>query len=203
MEKRITLSKEVVAILATSVTTNSTVERSDKDLFLLAFKEYKKTSKAQRGHITNLLNVEVGKLTKSTNVQNTLKRVFKLAFNYVDMKVIVKFDNLEYTNISNLVKLFKYVDKHLEDKSKELRATFAELYEDDMSPHRYNNVVASKIVELKEEYKLKEQEGEFVFTEALDTIKGMLTNMNEAQVLELLAVVQAKYDRVTEVQEVA
>jgi len=182
----IKLSKEVVSILATSVTNNSQVERSDKELFLLAYKEYKATAKGSRGHITNLLNIEVGKLTKSTNVQNTIKKVFKLAFNYVDMQVVCKFDNLEYSNIAGLVKLFKYVDKHVEDKATELRDSVKGLYEDDMSPHRYNNVVANKITELKEEYKLKEQEGEFVFQDVYNMVQASITKMTDEQLHKLI-----------------
>ena len=193
----IKLSKEIVATLATSVTNNSSVERSDKELFLSAYKEYKGTTKAQRGHITNLLNVEVTKLTKSINVQNTLKRVFKLAHNYIDMQIICKFDNLEYTNISKLVKLFKYVDKNITDKSTELREDIFKLYEPNMSPHRYNNIVADKITELKEQYKLKEVDGEYKvlsFNDMYHTIEKSLEAYDEAQVDKLMQLLQDRLD---------
>ena len=198
--KMIKLSDKLVQVLATSVTNNSSVELSDSKLFLLAYKEYKGTTKGQRGHITNLLNVEVTKLTKSANVQATLKKVFKLAADYVEMQVITKFDILEYSNIAGLVKLFKYVDKHVEDKSSELRESIKSLYEDNMSPHRYNNLVASKITELKEEYKLKEQEGEFVFVDVFNLVQSSVTKITQEQLHKMLELVER---HIVEEQEVA
>ena len=182
----IKLSNNIVACIATSVTNNSGVERSDKDLFLEAYKEYKGVSKKSRGQITKLLNEHTKVVTKSVNVQNTLKRVYKLAFNYLDMQIICKFDNLEYTNVSNLVKLFKYVDKHLEDKSKELREEVFSVYDSDMSPYRYNNAMSEKITALKEEYKLKEQEGEFVFIDMFNMVQQNITKMTNGQLLKLI-----------------
>lgn len=183
------LSNEIKQAITTSVTSNSTVERSDKELFLLAYKEYKAQPAKSRGHITSLMNKEVEVVTKSINVQNTLKRVFKLAFNYVDMQVVCKFDNLEYSNIANLVKLFKYVDKNVSDSSKTLREEVKALYKEDMSPYRYNNVVAEKITQLKEKYKLVDTEGEFVFKDFVNTFKGAMSRMTDEQLLEIEAMI--------------
>ncbi len=174
-----------------------TSELSDKELFLSAYNEYKAVSKKTRPAITGLLNKAVESSTPSTNVQGALKRVFKMAFNYVDMSVICKFDNLEYSNIAGLVKLFKYVDKHMEDKSSELRDIIKEVYESDMSPHRYNNAISSKITELKEEYKLKEQEDEFVFIDMYNMVEGNIGKMNNEQLLKLQELI------VSNLQEVA
>ena len=177
-----------ITVASISVVTNQkeTSELSDKELFLSAYSEYKAVSKKTRPAITGLLNKAVESSTPSINVQGALKRVFKIAYNYVDMSVICKFDNLEYSNIAGLVKLFKYVDKHMEDKSSELRGIIKEVYESDMSPHRYNNAISSKITELKEEYKLKEQEDEFVFIDLYNMVQNSISKMTNEQLSKLI-----------------
>lgn len=180
----------MVASIATSTATSVTQERTDKDLFLLAYKEYKSVPKKSRGQISNLLHKQVETLTKSLNVQNTLKKVFKLAYNYVDMQVVCKFDNLEYTNISNLVKLFKYVDKHLSGKSAVLREQIKTVYEEGMSPYRYNNAISTMITSLKEEYRLKEQEGEFKFVDVFNMVQQSVSKMTPEQLHKLKDLVE-------------
>ncbi len=175
---------------------HSKLQWSDKALFDLMYKDYKSVDKKSRGQVTLLLNKAICDNNASTNVQNALKIISKMAFNYVDMQVIARFDGLEYSNIAGLVKLFKYVDKHIEDKSKELRETIKGLYESDMSSHRYNNVVASKIVELKEEYKLKDTEDEFIVLDFFDTVSTNMSKMTDEDVLKLLDIVQSRVDRI-------
>jgi len=193
------LNNKTLQLLAVSITNKMNLEVSDKDVFVAVYEEYKAVKKVGRGHVTMLLNQRVAEITKSSNVRRAFSRDFKLAFNYVDMMVICKFDNLEYTNIAGLVKLFKYVDKNLSEKSKELRETIMGLYEDNMSPHRYNNVVADKLVQLKEEYKLKEQEDEFVFIDVVNYMKSSITHMSKEQLLEVLSLVE---DAVEDAEEV-
>ena len=186
----IKLNQSTISAIVTSVTNNSSVELSDKELFLLAYKEYKAVKKGQRGHVTNLLNVQVRTVTKSNNVANTLKKVFKLANNYVDMQVICKFDKLEYTNISNLVKLFKYVDLHISDKSSELREKIKAIHTDDMSSHRYNNAVSNAVSELKEEYKLKDTEDGFVFKDMYSLVQDSVSKMTQEQLHSMLELIE-------------
>jgi hypothetical protein len=192
----INLSKDVISSISTSVTNNTSIERSDSELFLIAYKEYKLHNKATRPHITKLLNEQVALYTKSNNVRNTLKRVFKLAYDYIDMRVICKFDSLEYTNISKLVKLFKYIDKHIPDKSNELRDTIASIYEEGISSYRYNNTLESTITELKEEYKLKEQEDEFVFVDVYNLVQSNINKMTDEQLLKLIELAQRNLSNV-------
>ena len=182
------------ASLSISSEQHSTLEWSDKALFENIYKDYKAVAKKSRGQVTSLLNKAIEGNTASTNVQNALKRVAKVAFNYVDMKVICNFDKLEYTNINNLVKLFKYVDKNLEDKSSELRAKVHSVYDSSMSSHRYNNNMAELITQLKEEYKLSEVEGEFVLKDYFALVKAGFSKLTNAQLLELLGMVQSKQD---------
>ena len=194
----IKLNQSTISAIVTSVTNNSSVELSDKELFLLAYKEYKAVKKGQRGHVTNLLNVQVRTVTKSNNVANTLKKVFKLANNYVDMQVICKFDKLEYTNISNLVKLFKYVDNN-EDmlieqgiltSASELREKIKAIHTDDMSSYRYNNAVSNTISELKEEYKLKDTEDGFVFKDMYSLVQDSVSKMTQEQLHSMLELIE-------------
>lgn len=185
------------AIIARAVTNATGSELSDKELFIFAYNQYKKVEVKQRGSVTAVLNKEVEILTKSSNIQATFKRLFKLAFNYVDMQVVCKFDNLEYTNIANLVKLFKYVDTNEDSliadgklvSSKQLREEVKAIYSSDMSPHRYNNLVADKITQLKEKYKLVDTEGVFVFKDFVNTFKGAMSRMTDEQLLEIEAMI--------------
>ena len=186
----IKLSQGTISAIIKSVTNNSGVELSDKELFLLAYNEYKVVPKAQRGHVTNLLNVQVRLVTKSDNIANTLKKVFKLAQNYVEMQVICKFDKLEYTNINNLVKLFKYVDNNVADKAKELREDIKSIHTDDMSIHRYNNAISAAIVELKEEYKLKDTEDGFVFKDMYALVQNSVSKMTQEQLHQMLKLIE-------------
>jgi len=195
----IKLKDSTISAIHTSVSNASSMERSDSATFLLAYKEYKGVLKGSRGHITNLLNVNVGIVTQSTNIKTAMTKVFKLAQAYVDMSIVCKFDNLEYTNISNLVKLFKYVDKHLSDKSVDLREEIKGVYEANMSPHRYNNLISSKITALKEEYKLKEQEEEFIFSDMFNMVQANINKMTNEQLLKM----QELIVRNLTVQEVA
>ena len=173
-------------------------EVSDKDLFLFAYKAYKSVNKKQRGSITGILNKEVERVTKSTNVGNTIKRVFKMAFNYLDMAVICNFDKLEYTNISNLVKLFKYVDKHQSEESINLRQEIKDVLSEGVSDLRYNNNMANTITNLKEKYKLVETDGEFKVAEYMNIVKSGISKLNEAELLELM---DSMADRLDELEE--
>jgi len=189
-KKMIKLSTLTEASLSISSEAHSALQWSDKALFEYIYQDYKSVSKGSRGRITTLLNQVIASNTESTNVQNALKKVCKVAFNYVDMQVITKFDGLEYDNIDKLVKLFKYVDKHITDKSKELRDKVKEVHEQGMSPYRYNNNMSSLITSLKEEYKLKEQEDEFVFIDMFNMIQQNITKMTDEQLTKLIELAQ-------------
>ena len=175
---------------------HNTLEWSDKALFEYMYTDYKAVKKGSRGQVTKLLNDAIVLANASTNVQNALKKVAKLAFNYVDMQVITKFDGLEYSNINALVKLFKYVDKHMIEKSEELRDKVKGVYSTDMSSHRYNNTMSELITKLKEEYKLKEQEGEFVLVDYMEYVKTNITNLTKEQLLALMDIVSEQVDKV-------
>ena len=175
---------------------HNTLEWSDKALFEYMYVDYKAVKKGSRGQVTKLLNDTIVLANASTNVQNALKKVAKLAFNYVDMQVIAKFDGLEYSNIANLVKLFKYVDKNLSDKSDKLRQEVKEVYKQGLSDYAYNNLMYTKITKLKEEYKLKEQEGEFVLVDYMEYVKTNITNLTKEQLLALMDIVSEQVDKV-------
>ncbi len=185
------------ASLKIGASAHSSLQWSDKTLFENIYTDYKAVTKGARGKVTELLNLAIQSNTESTNVQQALKKVARVAFNYVDMQVIAKFDGLEYSNIEKLVKLFKYVDKHMEDKSTELRQTIRDVYKDDMSPHRYNNDMADVIAGLKEQYKLSEVEGEYKvleFNDMLHTVEKSVDTYSEAQIDKLMEVLQARLD---------
>ena len=186
----IKLNPLTVQAISISTEQHSTLQWSDKALFEYVYADYKAVAKGSRGKVTELLMKLVATQTESTNVQKSMRGVFKVAQDYCDMKVIANFSNLEYSNVSNLVKLFKYVDKHLKDKSNELREGVKALYEDGMSPHRYNNVVALHITKLKEEYKLKEQEGAFVFQDVFNMVQASVTKMTNEQLRSLIALAE-------------
>ena len=190
----IKLSLITESALSISTEAHSALQWSDKALFELIYKDYKAVAKGSRGKVTELINTIIAGNTESTNVQRALKAVAKTAFNYVDMRVITNFDGLEYTNINKLVKLFKYVDKHIPDKSNELRTTVHDVYDSSMSSHRYNNNMAELITQLKEEYKLSEVEGEFILKDYFSLVKAGFSKLTNAQLLELLGMVQSKQD---------
>lgn len=184
------LSKEVTTALRKTVKSQDKLEVSDKDTFILVYKEYKAVPKTKRSEITDALKEATAKVTESENTRKLYSRMFKLAYDYVDMKVICQFEDLEYTNISNLVKLFKYVDKHIKDKSKELRAKVMSVKEENMSPYRYNNNMSTLITTLKEEYKLKEQEGEFIFQDVFNMVQKSVLKMTDEQLESLEKVIE-------------
>jgi len=189
--------------LSISSEAHSALQWSDKALFEYIYTDYKAVAKGSRGKVTQLINLAIGTNTASENVQNALKRVAKTAFNYVDMKVICNFDGLEYTNINNLVKLFKWVDKNRPEKSNELRTTVHNVYDKTMTPHRYNNNMVELITQLKEEYKLSDTEGEFIVLDYFSAVSAGLSHLCQDDVVKLLEMVQAQYDSMNPVQEVA
>ena len=96
----ITLNPLTEASLKISSEAHSSLQWSDKALFEYIYTDYKAVTKGARGKVTELLNLAIQSNTESTNVQGALKKVARVAFNYVDMQVIAKFDGLEYTNIA-------------------------------------------------------------------------------------------------------
>jgi hypothetical protein len=173
------LTTEGKKLLTSAGNNHSKLDESDKGLFIFAYNEYKKVSKSDRNEVSKEIKLHIEAKIESTNVQNAVLRVVRSAYKYVDMQVIANFDKLEYANIKSLVVLFTYIEKNVPDKAEEVREAIKVLHQDDMSVHRYNNLVASKIKELKAKHKVVETvEGDMIKV----TLNSVLTNVAKLSV---------------------
>jgi len=198
------LSKELTALLSQvgdieqlvseSVANVVNVEYSNSQLFIGVYTLYNSTKADKRVEVTRYLNELVGGATSSTNIINQFKKIFKQAKDYVDFSVVAKLKYLEYTNINKIVMLLRYVNKHKESELSKVKLEITKVYTKDMSPHRYNNSMTDKLQDLKEEHKLKEVEGDFIFIEFLDVVKTNVNKLDESQLDELMIILQERLD---------
>lgn len=174
------------------------IEWSDKALFEYIYKDYKSVDKGSRGQVSKLINTHIELTTKSINVQNALKRVARLAFNYVDMQVICKFDSVEYSNIRALVVILKHIDKNFTESSKLVRNGIKSLYETGMSTHRYNGVIVEHIKQLKAKYKVNITDDDKVIEVNYESVASSVSKLSVDDKLKLLEMLQVElaYDEV-------
>ena len=174
------------------------IEWSDKALFEYIYKDYKSVDKGSRGQVSKLINTHIELTTKSINVQNALKRVARLAFNYVDMQVICKFDSVEYSNIRALVVILKHIDKNFPESSKLVRNGIKSLYETGMSTHRYNGVIVEHIKQLKAKYKVNITDDDKVIEVNYESVASSVSKLSVDDKLKLLEMLQVElaYDEV-------
>lgn len=186
-----TLNVESKKLLTRSITSNSKQDMNDKELFLMAYKEYKSVPKSNRQDVTKEFKLHIETKVESVNIQSAVLRIIRVAYKYVDMQVIANFDKLEYANIKALVNLFSYIDKNISHKSKEVRDIIKSLHEDNMSISRYNNLVVDKVRELRATYKVVETvEGNMVTVSYSSIVKSVdgLSIEDKQRLFDMLSV---------------
>ena len=186
-----TLNVESKKLLTRSITSNSKQDMNDKELFLMAYKEYKSVPKSNRQDVTKEFKLHIETKVESVNIQSAVLRIIRVAYKYVDMQVIANFDKLEYANIKALVNLFSYIDKNISHKSKEVRDIIKSLHEDNMSISRYNNLVVDKVRELRAIYKVVETvEGNMVTVSYSSIVKSVdgLSIEDKQRLVDMLSV---------------
>jgi hypothetical protein len=196
----ISLTTEQKQAVSKAVSNVTNAEHSDMTVFIDAWNFYKGVDKKQYGAVTKILKDEVSKSTKSKNIKTYFTKIFKTAQQWRELGVIMKFDKLEYTNVSHIVKLLVFLSKSDEFK-KELTPTleaFKAVWVDGMGEFSYNNKVADLVTNFKQTYKVVDVDGEY---RTLETkMKSMVGKLSREQLTHLLDMVSDQLDKVEEVE---
>ena len=188
-----TLKGQILNVAANVVN----VELSAKDLFVSLHTQYLKVSNEQHKSLNKEINNYLNEEIKNTVVLNAVKRIARVAYLWADKKVLSHVDKLMYTNIKDTITLLKYVEsKHSIEEAKKVRNKLARV---NASKEGYNSRYATKIKELKAEYKVVVTEDDKIIeidpTKAIKVVESSLGKYTIAQLEELRALLDAELKR--------
>jgi len=176
------------------------LELSKSEVFSSSYELFKGSKKVDRDSILKSLKQVVTEATKISTTRAYYTRIFSLARDYVDYNVFINLEVLHYETVAKVVKIIKYLKKNdtiSNAELKEIKESIVSVWVDGLGAYSYNNLMDNKVHELKEEYKLKEQEDEFVFIDMYNMVEGNIGKMNNEQLLKLQELI------VSNLQEVA
>lgn len=133
-------------------------------------------------------------------VQRQLIMIVNMAKDYVGSKLFTRVLEMRWYNVKALVSLIRYINKeHGADKVKSIKSRISKVGKEfsDKEQHiKYNNAVAGLVKTLKEEFKVVITDDSKVVTK---NIKAMYSGLTLEQKMELLAMLEAEFDKVEEV----
>ena len=181
------LSKEVIKTIKGAITAEDKAQKSDADLFKVALVVIKEASKPKEAK--EALNKAISDNTASLVIERAKKSIVATAYAYKELKVLTKFDYLQYENIKGVVRVLKGVQKFYPEDIKAVLSGIGGVYKEGYSDYRYNNLMIEHLDSLKEKYNFKEVEGDFKVGSFFEMVKSALPKLTEEQRKELLALV--------------
>lgn len=122
-------------------------------------------------------------------VQKQLITIVNMARDYVGSKLFTRITHMRWYNVKALVALIRFINKeHGADAVKGIKRRISNVGKDFTSTTKYNNDLASLIVEIKAEYKVVITDDSKVMT---TNVRAMYNGLSDTQKSELLALLLA------------
>ena len=192
------LSNNFKSKVSSVVSSSYSLDMTSKELFLVAHNEFIKVSSEHIKSLNKEINQYLSDTIKSDTVRAGIKRVVNVARKYSELKAITYVDRLSYDNIKGVVTLLHYIDSNYEDKAvlKRVKNKLSRVKND----HNYNNSFRTKLIELRNEYKIVvTEEGNVIKlsgNQVVSTVKDNLDKLSDEQRAELIALLQADNEQV-------
>jgi len=170
-------------------------DMNSKELFVLAHKEFLKTSKEDLKKVHKEFRETIKGIFPSVSIQRGILRVISVAHRYSELQAITFVDRLNYDNVKSVVSLLSYIHKNKPEELKAVRNKLSRVkFKEDVVD--YNNRMIDKLHELNAQYKVVETaDGETIALTGASIVKKVEENLDKLtpeQVQELLAVLSAK-----------
>lgn len=175
----ITLNEKVNEALKAFVTSFNRKDASGKELFINLLSLYRKHNDNKKELILALGNAYNTVSNGNNEIIKKLKTIGKMAEEANEVKLVIKLDTAYYYNIEASIKLMSVLnDEQRTETRKELMAC----YNKDLTMVAYNNIVSSKIKELRKKFNVVDIDGVTVVT----TLKQKIDKLSNDEKKELL-----------------
>jgi len=183
----IKFKSQVASVQASSISLDTT----SKQLFTLAHNEFIKVSSENIKALRKDMNAYLKDTIKSDSIRAGVSRVLNVSQKYSELKVITYLNDLTYENIKGAITLLSYIDREYEDKSilKSVKSKLSKVKNKDFA---YNNNFRTKLIELKQEYKVAITEEGTVVKLSYDKIATSVNSMSQEELNKLLGLVSSK-----------
>lgn len=175
----ITLNEKVNEALKAFVTSFNRKDASGKEVFINLLSLYRKHNDNKRELILALGNAYNIVSNGNNEIMKKLKTIGKMAEEANEVKLVIKLDTAYYYNIESSIKLMAAInDEQRTETRKELMAC----YNKDLTMVAYNNIVSSKIKELRKKFNVVDIDGVTIVT----TLKKKIDKLSNEEKKELL-----------------
>ena len=175
----ITLNDKVNEALKAFVTAFNRKDSSGKDLFINLLSLYRKHNDNKKELILALGNAYNIVSNGNNEIIKRLKTIGKMAEEANEVKLVIKLDTAYYYNIEASIKLMAVLN---EEQRTETRKELMACYNKDLTMVAYNNIVSSKIKELRKKFNVIDVDGVTVVT----TLKQKIDKLSNEEKKELL-----------------
>ena len=158
-------------------------DMKSKDVFLLVYDELTKAPDVPKAH--KEIKEQIEGMFPSKYIAQGVNKIVTVAYKYYKMSVFTTLEQLTYDNTRQVVMLLTFIEKHYPTKVKSIRNRISRIK--DINSIEYNNKVLDKVLEIKEEYKIKEVEGEYKFMPIFKMVANNLDKMPKEDKAKLLA----------------
>ena len=158
---------------------------NNKDLFKMFYDEIKlhKDIKDTK-RVKLLVTASIENNQKDNSITKSIMGIYSLTEKYVELKIVMKFDNIQYYNIKNIVSLLKKIKT--EKTRNNVIEQFYNLYDKKYSEYKYNNDIEELYIKLNNKYTIVKS------FELTDTIKDKLLAMKIETIETLITELQNK-----------
>lgn len=175
----ITLNDKVNEALKAFVTSFNRKDASGKEVFINLLSLYRKHNDNKRELILALGNAYNIVSNGNNEIIKKLKTIGKMAEEANEVKLVIKLDTAYYYNIEASIKLMTVLN---DEQRTETRRELMTCYNKDLTMVAYNNIVSSKIKELRKKFNVVDIDGVTVVT----TLKKKIDKLSNEEKKELL-----------------
>lgn len=158
-------------------------DANTKELFIVLLKLYR-THKEDKNSLVLSLGNAFNIISQGNNeIIKKLKLVSRMASEANDVKLVIKLEDAYYYNIEASIKLMTVLN---EEQQKDIRKELMACYSKDLTMVAYNNVVSSKIKELRKKFNIIDVDGVTI----ISTLKQKINKLSNDEKRELLTYLQ-------------
>jgi len=158
---------------------------NNKDLFKMFYDEIKLHKEIKdTKRVKLLVTASIENNQKDNSITKSIMDIYSLTEKYVELKIVMKFDNIQYYNIKNIVSLLKKIKT--EKTKNNVIEQFYNLYDKKYSEYKYNNDIEELYTKLNNKYTIVKS------FELTDTIKDKLLAMKIETIETLITELQNK-----------
>lgn len=175
----IALNAKVNEALKAFVTSFNRKDASGKDVFINLLSLYRKHNDNKKELILALGSAYNTVSSGNNEIVKKLKTIGKMAEEANEAKLVIKLDTAYYYNIEASIKLMLVLN---DEQRTETRKELMSCYNKDLTMVAYNNIVSSKIKELRKKFNVIDIDGVTVVT----TLKQKIEKLSNEEKKELL-----------------